>query len=103
MPLSFLFPLALALIVAYILKNSADEIAYLSACILVVSLVVSLAIAPWQIQLLLLILVLLSNQRLLQPSMPLDESQEDKKIKLSYRGIDYEPDIPKEEVAEGEI
>ena len=104
MPWSFMITLGIALAVTYILKNSADEIAYLAASILVVSLLVSLVIAPWQIQLLLLVLALVSSNRLLQPSQQLIiESEPDQKIKLSYRGVDYEPTAPLEEAKEGEI
>ena len=56
---SFTIPLVIALTVAYILKKSADEIAYLAVAILIVSVVLSLVLAPWPIQLLLLALVLL--------------------------------------------
>jgi hypothetical protein len=63
---NFIFPLAIAMGVTYILKKSSDEIAYLAVTILLVSLVVSLMIAPWQIQIALLAGVLLSNTRLLQ-------------------------------------
>lgn len=104
MPWSFMITLGIAAAVTYILKNSADEIAYLAASILLVSLLVSLVIAPWQIQVLLLVLVLLSGRRVSQPSRQLIiESESDKKIKLSYRGVDYEPTTPPEEAKEGEI
>jgi membrane protein implicated in regulation of membrane protease activity len=101
---SFTIPLAIALTVAYILKKSADEIAYLAAAILIVSLVLSLVLAPWPVQLLLLALLLLSNQRLSQPrQQTVQPEQEDQKIKLSYRGVNYEPAPPAVEVSEGEV
>ena len=104
MPWSFMITLGIALAVTYILKNSADEIAYLAASILLVSLLVSLVIAPWQIQVLLLVLALVSSNRLLQPSRQLIiESEPDKRTKLCYRGVDYEPPAPLEEAKEGEI
>lgn len=103
MPWSFMITLGIALAVTYILKNSADEIAYLAASILLVSLVVSLVIAPWQIQVLLLVLALVSSNRLLQPSRQIImESEADEKIKLSYRGVEYEPTVPVEKAKEGE-
>ncbi|MBW4493379.1 MAG: DUF4278 domain-containing protein [Oscillatoria princeps RMCB-10] len=104
MPWSFTIPLAIALTVAYILKKSADEIAYLAVAILIVSLVLSLVLAPWPIQLLLLALVLLSNQRLSQPGQQtVQPEEEDQTIKLSYRGVNYEPAPPAVEVSEGEV
>lgn len=104
MPWSFMMTLGIAAAVTYILKNSADEIAYLAVSILLVSLLVSLVIAPWQIQVLLLMLVLLGGRRVSQPSRQLIiESEPDKKLKLSYRGVDYEPTAPAEEAKEKEI
>jgi hypothetical protein len=88
----FIIPLGLALVVFYILKHATDEIAYIATAILVVSLIVSLIIAPWQFQLLLLLLVLLSNIRIWQKTEELDDdlSPADPKINMSYRGINYE-------------
>lgn len=87
-----IIPLGLALVVYYILKHATDEIAYIATAILVVSLIVSLIIAPWQIQLFLLLLVFLSNIRIWQKT---EESEDDlspdqPKINMSYRGINYE-------------
>lgn len=112
MPWQFIIPLALALVVTYILTNSADEIAYLSASILLVSLVLSLIFAPWPIQLVLVILVLLSNKLFSTPQSPRVEFQEDNNeknqnqtnVKLSYRGVNYaETTPPAVEVPESEI
>lgn len=100
----FLVPVAISLLVAYVLTNSADEIAYLAAAILVVSLFLSLILAPWPVQLLLLGLVLFSNRRISQPKRQhVAEESDDKKVKLSYRGIDYEPNSLAVEVTEDEI
>lgn len=89
MSLQFLMPMAIFLIAAYIFKNSSDEMAYLSACISLVSLVISLFLAPWPIQLLLLMLVLLSNRRKALPSNEWVESQTQEKSDLLYRGANY--------------
>jgi len=88
----FLIPLGIALVVNYILKHSTDEIAYIATAILVVSLIISLVIAPWQLQLLLLILVSVGNLRIWQYNdSGIDESLEEQpRIELSYRGINYE-------------
>lgn len=66
MHLLFLIPLATSLVAAYIFKNSADEIAYLMGSITVVSIILGLVLAPWQIQLLILIFVIINTKRLLQ-------------------------------------
>lgn len=100
----FLVPVAISLLVAYVLTNSADEIAYLAAAILLVSLLLSLILAPWPVQLLLLALVLFSNRKISQSQrQQTGEESDDKKVKLSYRGIDYEPNSPTVEVTEDEI
>jgi membrane protein implicated in regulation of membrane protease activity len=87
----FIIPLGLALVVYYILKHATDEIAYIATAILVVSLIVSLIISPWQFQFLLLLLVLLSNIRIWQKTEDLEDdlSPADPKINMSYRGINY--------------
>ncbi|PSB01269.1 hypothetical protein [Merismopedia glauca] len=46
MHLSFFMPLIAAAISAYIYRKSADEMAYLSAAVLGVSLIVALVVAP---------------------------------------------------------
>ncbi|HEY9649318.1 MAG TPA: DUF4278 domain-containing protein [Coleofasciculaceae cyanobacterium] len=90
MSLLFLIPVAIFLIAAYVFKNSTDEMAYLAATISLVSLVISLFIAPWQIQLLLLMLVLFSNLGQRRPSNQAVESHEQEKSTLLYRGANYE-------------
>ncbi len=99
----FIIPLGLALVVYYILKYATDEIAYIATAILVVSLIISLIIAPWQFQFLLLLLVLLSNIRIWQKTEELDDdlSPADPKINMSYRGINYEVQ-PKNAIAANE-
>lgn len=103
MSLSFIIPLIICLVGIYIFKNSADEIAYLAAAIALVSLLLSLILAPWPLQLLLLMSVLLSNRRHSVSSDLVDESQEDEKIKLADRGGNYELNSPTVEVAEAEV
>jgi hypothetical protein len=75
----FVISLAIALIAFYLCQKSADEMAYLCGVISVVSLIVSLVLAPWQLKLLLLVLVFISqrwwflrNSRTeLQPNQPI--------------------------------
>ncbi|HAX79217.1 MAG TPA: hypothetical protein DCY88_26175 [Cyanobacteria bacterium UBA11372] len=60
--LSFTIWLIVSLIAVYVYANSADEIAYLCATISAISIIASLVLAPWQIKLLLLVLLLMSQQ-----------------------------------------
>lgn len=103
MSLVFVISLTIVPISAFALKHSSDEISYVAASILWVSLLLSLLFAPWQLQLLLLMLVLLSNKRHFLPSEPLMENEDEKKIQLIYRGIKYEPTLPPVETSKGEI
>lgn len=66
MHLLFLIPLATSLVAAYIFNNSADEMAYLMGSVTIVSIILSLVLAPWQIQLLILMFVIISTKQLLQ-------------------------------------
>lgn len=137
MDFSFLWPLLFAGVVFYVLKHSADEIAYMSVAVFIVCLLVSLVIAPWQVQLLLLGLVLLSTQRLSQSGDVGVDGKEQSigffvglknrfKVSpgrlvegvyksaavlpdevlhehLSYRGVDYDLDLPVVEETKREI
>lgn len=85
----FLTPLAIALAVTYIFKNSANEAAYFAVSIAAVCLIVSLFLAPWQIKALLLIIVILASRKLLASISPIDD-EENKNIQLLYRGVNYE-------------
>lgn len=66
MNLTFLIPLATCLVCGYVFKKCADEMAYLTGSVTLVSLVLSIVIAPWQIQLLVLAYVMFSTKKLLQ-------------------------------------
>ena len=103
MSFTFLIPMAIFLIAAYILKNSTDEISYLAASISLISLFFSLLLAPWPLQLFLLVLILFSNRGQWVPSKNIVKSQEEEKIKLLYRGANYELPIPTSEVTEVEV
>lgn len=62
MGLVFLIPLTTGLVAGYIFKNSADEMAYLMGAVTIICLILTLVLAPWQIQLLVLILVLITTK-----------------------------------------
>ncbi|MBC1239941.1 hypothetical protein VF14_06870 [Nostoc linckia z18] len=66
MALFFLIPLCTAIATGYIIKKSTDEIAYLAGVFAVISLILSLVLAPWQIQFGLLIIVFIITNKLLQ-------------------------------------
>ncbi|WP_290887193.1 DUF4278 domain-containing protein [Fischerella sp.] len=66
MPVLFLIPLFTGLVTAYIFKKSTDEIGQLIGVVAVISLALGLILAPWQVQLLLLVVVLVGTQKLLQ-------------------------------------
>lgn len=122
--LLFLIPLTICLASGYIFKHSAEEMAYLTGIVAVVSLVLSLALAPWQIQLLVLTLVIISTKRLLslnEKSLELEEKEQRLNaggvsyelpaslepataddLKFKYRGVSYKP-TPSTQVTEGEM
>ncbi|MBC6433219.1 hypothetical protein FM036_21880 [Nostoc sp. HG1] len=66
MALFFLLPLCTALATGYLFKKSSDEIAYIAGVFAAISFIFSLVLAPWQIQLGLLLIVLIITNRLLQ-------------------------------------
>lgn len=132
MTLYFIIPLAIVLLAAYIFKNSADEMAYLAGCIAVVALLVALILAPWQLKLVLLSIVVLTSTKLWFPSRELKAgssstmlvenadsenltTKSEKKadnsgdnffttlVKGSYRGVNYEHNIPAVQVSEVEL
>lgn len=66
MPMFFLVPLVAGIATGYISKKCQDEVAYLTSIFTVLSLFLSLVLAPWQIQALLLIVVLVSTNKFLR-------------------------------------
>jgi membrane protein implicated in regulation of membrane protease activity len=87
----FLLPLLVAVVTAYAARNSNDEIAYLTTLVALGSLLLSLILAPWQIQLLILIAVvaivavLWGRRERETTETPVAETAGDKK----YRGVAY--------------
>ena len=65
MYLFFLIPLLTCIVAGYIFKYSADELAYLTGSVTLVCLILSLVLAPWQLQLFVLVIVTISTRRLL--------------------------------------
>ncbi len=65
MPLFFLVTLFTGLITGYLVRQSNDEIAYIAGVFAIISLVLSLVLAPWQIQFMLLVVVIASTNKFL--------------------------------------
>ncbi len=66
MALFFLIPLSICVITGYIYNRCNDEVGYLVGLFAIISLVLSLILAPWEIQVLLLAVVLVTAKKLLQ-------------------------------------
>lgn len=60
----FVIPLAIGLAAAYIASKARDDLAYLAIAIAIVSSMVCLIIAPWQLQVILLVLVTIGIRQL---------------------------------------
>ncbi len=65
MAFAFLIPLFIGLITGHIFQRSTDETGYLAGGFAIVSFLISIVLAPWEIQLLLLVSVLLTAHKLL--------------------------------------
>lgn len=76
MSLFFLIPLTISLVTGYVFKNSAADMAELMILATVFSLILSLVLAPWQLQLLVLILVITSTKQVLLPKDYRSEPEE---------------------------
>jgi uncharacterized protein YqgC (DUF456 family) len=68
MHLFFLIPLLLGLVTDYIYNKSNEEIAYFMGTATVIFLLISLILAPWELQLALLVFVLITTSKLLRQS-----------------------------------
>lgn len=90
MNFTFMIPLSIVLVATYFLRKSEDEIVYLCGIVVVIGLLLSLILAPWQIQLFLLGVAGISTIKLGQQNQTL-ETELDSKPPLLYRGSNYEP------------
>jgi hypothetical protein len=57
MSLIFLLPMSLSLVIAVISQQSSDDLAEITGLAAIVSLILSLVLAPWQLQLFILLLM----------------------------------------------
>ncbi len=66
MPLFFLMTLVTGVITGYLFKRNDDEITYIAGILTAVMFIVSLVLAPWQIQFGMLIFVVIVSNKLLK-------------------------------------
>jgi hypothetical protein len=85
-----MIPLTIVFVAIYFFKKSSEEIVYLCGIIAITALVLTLIIAPWQIQLFLLIIAALSTTKFWQPNQTITEIEVDNRKSLLYRGNNYE-------------
>lgn len=115
----FLIPFSTSLIMGYIAQKSTDEITYLCGAMAAVTLFLSLVMAPWQVQLLILIvavviarqfwlkfernklldsensLVLTGDRKNNKQSTDATVNESEETVTRKYRGANYEVKIPK--------
>lgn len=65
MCLVFLIPLTIGLVTGYVFKNCVADMAELLILAIVFNLILSLVLAPWQLQLVVLVLVLVGSKQIL--------------------------------------
>lgn len=80
MRLFFLIPLATGLLSSYISLNNKEDIGYLFGVIAAGSLVLSLILAPWEIQLLILLIVIVNIRQFLLKDTNLSENLDNSEI-----------------------
>jgi type IV secretory pathway TrbD component len=66
MPLFFLMTLVTGVITGYLFKRNDDEITYIAGILTAVIFIVSLVLAPWQIQFGMLMFVVIVSNKLLK-------------------------------------
>jgi hypothetical protein len=66
MPLFFLITLVTGLATSYLFRKKSDEINYIAGVLTAVCFILSLILAPWQMQLGMLILIVLGTNKFLQ-------------------------------------
>ena len=89
MPWLFLVPLTAGAVCTYISQKSSDDITYLTATIAVVCLFLSLVLAPWQIQVGILVLTVLFVGKALQSRVSEKTTETLPESKHIYRGVTY--------------
>lgn len=101
--IGFLIPLALALGARYVAQQSEAEIAYLTAVLTLIFLLISLLLAPWQIQILLLLITAGAVRQFWLQLQPDPTALGAAAKNRQYRGISYEaPATPPPPTPQGE-
>jgi hypothetical protein len=93
----FTIPLLTGLLAGYIARKSDAEIAYLTSVLAIVSLLISLLLAPWQLQFLLLLVVFAIVRQFwlkIESQSQLASSQTENDKIRQYRGVTYAQDSP---------
>jgi membrane protein implicated in regulation of membrane protease activity len=97
----FIVSLAISLIAYYVFEHSADEISYLSAAISLVGLLVSIVSAPWQLLLLLFLLVAIAGRQLWWPQKANLDLKQNQKVKPDSPQVKNNPSASSIKVTEG--
>lgn len=116
MPLFFLIPLFICVITGYIFNKCSDEVGYLAGLFAIISLILSLILAPWEIQVTILVVVLVTTKKLLQGNQcrlkheggnnyPIVSQSKTAKreVNRQYRGVNYKVNIENSELIEEEV
>lgn len=111
MRLLFLIPLGIGLILTYLSRNFEEEVVYLTNVVTIISFALSLIIAPWQIQLFILVILLIKIQRFfpkikeesLEAKTENLETNQAENRTIKYRGIAYKLHSTETSITEGEI
>jgi hypothetical protein len=103
----FLLPLSTGVLSGYICQKAKDEIYYLTATIALISLLLSLIMAPWQLQLGILLVVLLVAGQFWQGraanQTPVVTTEAETEQKYLYRGVSYSQEEARTEAPSEEI
>jgi hypothetical protein len=101
MHILFLIPLLAGIIASYIDRHSSDEIGYLMKSLSFFCFVLSLILAPWQVKLIVLLVVLGSVYQFWIPKeaeletergrSQFTSSKDQANVASKYRGVTYEP------------
>ncbi len=103
MHLLFLIPLTSALISGYIFKKCADEMAYLTGLATIISTILALVLAPWQIQLAILAFVIISTRTLLRLNeYKLTQIENSQEKPINQSNVSSEQKIANTNATEGE-
>jgi membrane protein implicated in regulation of membrane protease activity len=94
----FIISLVISLMAYYVFEHSADEISYLSAAISLVGLLVSIISAPWQLLLLLLLLVAIAGKQLWSPQKANTDLQQSQQVKPNSPQVENNPNVTQGEI-----